>query len=260
MFIPLYDGKPVEHISLHWATLGLIALNVAVFLFSLLFPPLPGQLGALTLGFGYVPSVANDLRVLPEEFTYLPEHLYFLTAISYSFLHADWWHLAGNMLFLWVFGDNVEDAMGHLKFIAFYLLAAIAAAYFHALMFPESDSPLIGASGAAAAVVAAYLMLHPKVRVWGLVLGRIPVGLPAIWLLGAWIGFQIFMFLTDTDSEVSWAAHIGGIVAGVVLLPLMKRRDVPLFDRDISAPVHSKNEPVSEAPKRSKPWERGGSN
>ena len=233
MFIPLYDGHPTKHISSHWVTIGLIVLNCAVYLLNLPFAPTDGSAGSLSIGFGHVPSVSNDLRVLPDEYQFIPESLYFVTAVSYSFIHADFFHLGGNMLFLWVFGDNVEDAMGHFKYLLFYLIAAFAAAWFHALVFPDSDAPLIGASGAAAAIVAAYLMLHPKVRVWGLVLGRIPLGLPAIWILGAWILFQVYMFLTDETGNVSWAAHIGGIMIGIVLIAVFKRRDVKLFDTDL---------------------------
>ncbi len=236
MFIPLYDGQPVRFIGLQWVTVTLIAINVLVFVLALPFDPGDGTASFIAVAFGHVPSVSYDTRVLPEAMQLVPDPLYFTTAISYAFIHADWWHLGGNMLFLWVFGDNVEDALGHFKFLVFYLAAAFLAAWFHALVFPASDAPLIGASGAAAAIVAAYLMLHPKTRIWGLVLGRIPLRLPAIWLLGAWILFQVFMFLTDSDNQVSWACHVGGIMAGVVMVVFLKRRDVALFDRNLAHP------------------------
>ncbi|MFD0914933.1 rhomboid family intramembrane serine protease [Pseudahrensia aquimaris] len=257
MFIPFYDGKALQHVSLQWVTLSIIAINVVVFLIGLPFAPSDGTAGGLAIGFGHIPSVANDLRTLPTEFRYIPDGLYPLTAITYSFLHADWWHLAGNMLFIWVFGDNVEDAMGHIKFLIFYLACAVAGAFFHALVFPDSSSPLIGASGAAAGIVAAYLMLHPKARVWVLVMMRIPIRLTALWVLGFWIAFQIFMFVTSSGQGVSWAAHVGGIMAGAVLVVILKRRNVELFDRDLPVPQNQEAlvEPIPPKPKK-RPWGR----
>ena len=257
MFIPFYDGKALQHVSLQWVTLAIIAANVLVFLLGLPFAPTDGTASGLALGFGHIPAVANESRVLPMELRYLPTDLYPLTAVTYSFLHADWWHLAGNMLFIWVFGDNVEDAMGHIKYALFYLICAVAGAFFHALVFPASVSPLIGASAAAAGIVAAYLMLHPRARVWVLVMMRIPIRLTALWVLGAWIVFQIFMFVTFTGEGVSWAAHIGGIMAGALLIVPLKRRGVALFDRDL--PIPASPDPVVEPlpPKPEKrPWGR----
>jgi membrane associated rhomboid family serine protease len=99
-----------------------------------------------------------------------------VTLVTYQFLHAGWLHLLSNMAFLWVFGDNVEDAMGHLRFLAFYLLCGVGAALAHGMIDPQSTIPLVGASGSVAGVIAAYLMLHPKVKVWVLVLWRLPSG------------------------------------------------------------------------------------
>lgn len=250
MFIPIYDGKPVQFISLHWVTLTLIVFNCVIFAMAAPFAPADGTAGAVSIGFGHVPSVANDLRVLPDQFRYIPEGAYFVTAITYSFIHLDIWHLGGNMLFLWVFGDNVEDALGHFKYLVFYFACAFAAATFHALVFPDSDSPLIGASGAAAGIVAAYLMLHPRMKIWVLFLARIPLRLSAFWLLGAWIAFQIYMFVTDYGTAVSWAAHIGGILAGLVLVVPLKRREVALFDRDLAVADAPEPDPPKPDPPR----------
>ena len=103
------------------------------------------------------------------------------------------------MLFLWVFGDNVEDALGHIKFLIFYALCAVAGALLHGLIAPESQVPLIGASGAIAGVVTAYLMLHPRVKVWILALGRIPMRIPAYITLALWILFQLVLFAVGVD-------------------------------------------------------------
>ena len=132
------------------------------------------------------------------------------TLVTYMFLHGSWIHLLGNMLFLWVFGDNVEDAMGHLRFIMFYLMCGIFAAVVHSWIMPKSDLPLIGASGAVAGIISAYLILHPKVKVWVLALWRIPIKITAYWALGFWILAQFANLLFDTEESVAWGAHIGG--------------------------------------------------
>jgi membrane associated rhomboid family serine protease len=152
-----------------------------------------------------------------------------VTLLTYMFLHGDWWHLAGNMLFLWVFGDNVEDAMGFFRFILFYLLCGVIAGLAHALANPDSEGPLIGASGAIGGVVAAYVMLYPRVRMWTLAFARIPLKIPAYLMIGAWFGFQIFSVLALDGGDTAWWAHIGGFVAGLGLVILFKRSDQQLF-------------------------------
>jgi membrane associated rhomboid family serine protease len=131
---------------------------------------------------------------------------------------------------LWVFGDNVEDAMGHRRFIVFYLACGVAAALAHAFALPDSTQPLIGASGAVAGVIAAYLLLHPRVRVWVLAFRIIPLRIAAVWVLGAWAVTQFVMVLLG-PREVAWWAHIGGMAAGAVLILFLRRPGVPLFDR-----------------------------
>jgi membrane associated rhomboid family serine protease len=147
------------------------------------------------------------------------------------FLHGSWIHLLGNMLFLWVFGDNIEDAMGHVRFIMFYLMCGIFAAVLHSWMNPTSDLPLIGASGAVAGVIAAYIILHPKVKVWVLALWRIPIRITAAWALGIWIAAQFGNLLFQSEESVAWWAHIGGLLAGATLILFMRRRGVVLFDK-----------------------------
>ena len=134
------------------------------------------------------------------------------TLLTYMFFHGDIFHLLGNMLFLWVFGDNVEDAMGHAKFLFFYLACGVFAGLFHAWMLPDSDLPLIGASGAVAGVIAAYLMLHPRVRVWVLAFQFIPLRISAGSVLGA-VGRRCrSSWCADPDAgPVAWWAHIGGL-------------------------------------------------
>ena len=132
-----------------------------------------------------------------------------------------------------MFGDNIEDAMGHFRFLLFYLLCAMGAAAAHMLANWASPIPLIGASGATAGIIAAYLLLHPKVKVWVLFLGRIPLRIPALYCLGAWILLQIFNSITNVEDGVAWWAHLGGAMAGAALIPLMKRKSVPLFDQNL---------------------------
>jgi membrane associated rhomboid family serine protease len=135
------------------------------------------------------------------------------------------------MLFLWVFGDNVEDSMGHVRFLAFYLACGVFAGLFHSWMLPDSEMPLIGASGAVAGVIAAYLMLHPHVSVWVLAFKIIPLRITAGLALGIWIALQIVMIAVADVGPTAWWAHIGGLIAGAVLILFMRRPGVPLFDK-----------------------------
>ncbi len=219
MFIPLYDHNPRAHIRRPYVTWALIALNAAIFLL-VEAGGMARAVNAAALAHGAVPILFSA----PTVETYA-------SLVTYAFLHGDFWHLAGNMLFLWIFGDNVEDALGHLRYLIFYFLCAAVGALVHIVMLPQSNVPVIGASGAVAGIVAAYLMLHPHVRVWVLVLARIPVPVPAYWFLGAWIAFQIYMVLQPVGETVAWWSHIGGLAAGAMLVMIMRRPGVPLFAR-----------------------------
>ncbi len=249
MFIPLHDANSLKYIKLQYVTFGLITANVLVFLFTALGGE--GFTQATVIGLGYIPSVVFDVAELPPEYVFVPEDF---TYVTYSFLHSDIFHLGGNMLFLWVFGDNVEDALGHVRYLVFYLLCAAAGAFTHGLVAPDSQMPLIGASGAIAGTVAAYLILHPRVKIWVLAFGRIPLRVPAYMLLVLWIVFQFAMFALGGEDQISWACHIGGIIAGAVLVFVLRRRDVPVFDRAIVTPRSvviaqpSAVEPIEESP------------
>jgi membrane associated rhomboid family serine protease len=251
LFIPLHDARSLSHIERQYVTLGLIALNVVAFVFT----GLAGDafLQSSAYGLGFTPVVLSDGLPTPN-FVYVPE---VATYITYAFLHGDVIHLAGNMLFLWVFGDNVEDALGHLRFLLFYLASAAAGALLHGFVLPGSEAPLIGASGAVAGVVAAYVILHPRVKLWVLVLWRIPLLLPAVIPLTIWIGYQFLMFLAAPDDMVSWPAHVGGIVAGALMVLFLRRRGVPLFDRQIVPPKAAGIEaPASARPPEPVRWGR----
>ncbi|WP_416797121.1 rhomboid family intramembrane serine protease [Ciceribacter azotifigens] len=229
MFVPLHDRNGLKHIKRQYVTHGLIVLNVAIWLLT---GPLATEdlVQASVLGLGFIPAVVFGSAVLDPSLVLVPSQL---TSITYAFLHGNVVHLATNMLFLWVFGDNVEDALGHVRFLLFYLLCAVAGAFAHGALVPTSQSPLIGASGAIAGVVSAYVLLHPRVRIWVLVFFRFPLPLPAFIPLLFWIGQQFWMLGLSQDDNVSWGAHVGGIAAGALLVIFMRRPGVPLFDRAI---------------------------
>ena len=153
-----------------------------------------------------------------------------LNVLTSMFMHGSWLHLIGNMWFLWVFGNNIEDSMGHLRFVIFYFTAGVAAALLQVVLGPGSAIPMVGASGAISGVMGAYLVLYPRVRVWAIVpIGIIPVSiaLPAWTMLLYWAAIQFFGGLSGLMSEhqggVAFWAHIGGFVAGVALIKVFAR-------------------------------------
>jgi membrane associated rhomboid family serine protease len=223
--IPLHDDNPTRDFPV--VTVALIVLCSAVFLWQLGQPQ--GDLAVLR--YGVIPAVLLGPAALAPELEPLPSAL---TLVTSMFLHGGWMHLIGNMLFLWVFGNNVEDAMGHVRFVAFYLLAGIAAALSHAALLPASTVPMIGASGAIAGTLGAYLLLHPRSRVLVLVWLGIFVTtmrLPAMVVIGVWALLQVVSAALGAGGGIAWWAHVGGFVAGLVLLPLLRRRGTVLLDR-----------------------------
>jgi membrane associated rhomboid family serine protease len=230
MFVPLHDENTLKAIRFQYVTIALIAINVVVYLFEV-----SGMEQAVIASFALVPKELFDTSLLPIEppagsvvAPVVPERL---TLLTYMFFHGDILHLLGNMLFLWVFGDNVEDAMGHIRYLLFYIACGVFAGLMHSWIVPDSESPLIGASGAVAGVIAAYLMLHPRVRVWVLALKAIPLRISAAFALGLWILTQVVMVLLPQAGPVAWWAHIGGLIAGAILVIFLRRSGVPLFDR-----------------------------
>ena len=226
MFLPLHDQNPLRVIPFQLVTFSIIVLCVVVFLYQQILQGEQEQ--AFLLSYGMLPAVLFDQRALAPELALLPAEL---TLLSSMFLHVGWMHLIGNMAFLWVFGDNVEDSMGHWRFVLFYLACGMIASLTHALAQSDSISPLIGASGGVSGIIGAYLMLHPRVKVMVLVLMRIPIRLPAYWIICFWIGLQVFSIVTGVEGDTAWWAHIGGLIAGAIMIPFFKRDSVPLFDR-----------------------------
>jgi membrane associated rhomboid family serine protease len=227
MFVPLYDDNPYDETFYPYVTRALVVINVLVFVFIQL-PILHDDPAAIVFNYGVTPAAVTMHERLTA--VALPIEITFLT---YMFLHGGWMHLIGNMLFLWIFGDNVEHATGRPRFLIFYLACGIAGGLAHYVSMPDSTAPLVGASAAIAGVVAAYLMLFPHVKVWVLLFARIPIRLTARWVLGAWIAFQFVNLLISTDVETAWWAHVGGLVAGAILVVFLRRPDVPLFAKDV---------------------------
>jgi membrane associated rhomboid family serine protease len=220
MFIPLHDDTPLRVIRFQWMTGALILLNTLLFLFTHLAAGGDGESATLYF-YGVVPvELVSNLHTAIDP---LPEPL---TLLTYQFLHTGWLHLIVNMLFLWVFADNIEDAFGRISFLLFYLYCGIGAALFYAFLSPTSDSPLVGASGAVGGILAAYMLLYPRARIWILLFMRLPVRIPAVYVLAGWFALQILMLLiaAGDDAMVSWSAHVGGFATGFVLTLVLRSR------------------------------------
>lgn len=211
--IPLRDLNPTR--TRPWVTWTLIGLNAAIFVFQHVLLT-PGFEAAFVHRWGLVPYYLTQERFLPS----------FVTPITSMFLHGGWLHLIGNMWFLHVFGDNVEDELGKPRFVLFYLLAGLAAAALQVAIDPASKVPMIGASGAIAGVLGAYVVLHPRARVLALV--PIFMELPAYVFLFVWFGLQLLYGLSalgvgPEGGGVAFFAHIGGFVVGLALCRVLRR-------------------------------------
>lgn len=222
MFVPLHDNTPLKVIRFQYVTGALIIINVVAFLMTGAFTS-EQTLWAVATGYGIVPVELLHVVDAGQFNNPVPEPL---TLITYQFLHGGWMHLISNMAFLWVFADNIEDAFGHFGFLLFYLLCGIAAGLLHTVMQPDSGAPLIGASGAVSGVLAAYLLLYPKARIWILLFMRIPLPISAFWALSGWFALQLLsIFISSGDeAQVAWWAHIGGFLAGLILTFVLRSR------------------------------------
>jgi len=216
--IPLKDDNPTR--TFPFVNYALIAACVLVFLWEV---SLGGRAQNAILAYGFIPDVALGHARLPPGMAVVPA---WTTVFTSMFLHGGWMHLIGNMLYLWIFADNVEDRFGHGRFVVFYLLCGVAAALAQALPDPDSKIPMVGASGAISGVLGAYLLMFPRARV----LVAIPVGilalvrLPAVLVLGLWFAMQLLSeMFSPPGAGVAFRAHIGGFVAGMVLLPVFRR-------------------------------------
>jgi membrane associated rhomboid family serine protease len=224
MFVPLHDDTPLRVIRFQFVTIAIIIANVVIFLFTGALVP-EGVTAAVATGFGIIPVELTmpGLDLIPY---YDPIPLPF-TYVTYMFVHGSWVHLLSNMLFLWVFADNIEDAFGYAGFAIFYVICGAAAGLTHAIMEPASTAPLIGASGAVSGIIGAYLLLYPRARIWMLIFIPIPIRISAYWVLGVWFLLQMYNLVMAQQTgmmEVAWWAHIGGFATGLALTFLLRSR------------------------------------
>ena len=214
-------GDENEHSGIAFITIALIVLNVIAFLNEINRPE--GAIQAFIFAWGVVPKEFAAGVDLPPLIP-LP---YWSTMMTSMFLHGGWGHLGGNMLFLWIFGDNIEHRLGHVRFVIFYLACGVAASIAHIVFNSGSIVPAVGASGAISGVLGGYLLMFPRNRVYVLTWGGV-IGVPALFMLGLWIVTQFvngFGSIAMTDETggggVAYMAHIGGFVAGLLLAPLL---------------------------------------
>ena len=227
-FLPLHDRNPRVLVERPWVTWGLILACVVIYLFQVQAPP--GEMQRIVLAYGVIPAAIVGSAELSNELYVLPA---WATLVTHQFLHGGILHLIFNMAYLWVFGDNIEDAMGHRRFLLFFLLCGVIGALAEVVADPSLTRPMIGASGAISGILGAYLLLHPQARVLVPII-IFPVYLPAYVLLFIWIAFQLYTAVALppallAESGVAWWAHIGGFTAGVVLILFFRHRAIPLW-------------------------------
>jgi membrane associated rhomboid family serine protease len=219
--IPLRDTQPSSTTPM--VTIGIIAVNILVFLHQVSLSP-------------------YELNDFIARYAIVPDRLQYADIVSAMFMHGGWMHLFGNMWFLWIYGDNVEDVLGHGKYLLFYLLCGIAAAMVHVMVAPESRVPTLGASGAIAGVMGAYLIKFPHSRIITLVpvfVFLTTMEIPAVFMLLYWFVIQIFSgvgsigYSNVSRGGVAWFAHIGGFVCGIILVYLMGTRERFRHRRDL---------------------------
>jgi membrane associated rhomboid family serine protease len=222
--LPLYDDNPIRQPPL--VTYALIGMCIGAFLWQL-----GHDAEAVALQYGMIPAVLSGYRKLPPELAAIPP---WATVFTSMFLHGGWLHLGGNMLFLWIFGNNVEDLLGRARYLLLYLASGVAAALVQALSAEHSQVPMIGASGAIAGVLGAYLVTYPRANVhclvWIVIFFWI-VTVPAWILLGLWFAMQLFSGLAARPGSpgVAFWAHVGGFSSGIILFLLLRSRRVGLL-------------------------------
>ena len=231
MVIPIYDHSPFKWPTPPYVMWGLLVVNFAIFFFQAIVAP--DSAAAIDHLAGLVPAAFGGA----VQFT-LPAPL---TLVTYMFLHANFVHVFGNMIFLFVFGDDIEEAIGHRRFLLFYLACGIGGGIAYVMSGPNSNIDLIGASGAVAGVISAYAMFRPCAKVTVL-LGLIPLRLRAYWVIGLWVVMQIADLANGVQNGVAYWCHIGGLVTGAVLFFFMRPPGIKLFDCAHSEPVFATGE------------------
>lgn len=227
MVMPLWDHSPFRWPKPPYVMWALIVINFAVFFVEAgLWPDQMDQLDQLA---GLVPAALTGSAPAAG----LPAPL---TLITCLFVHGNFMHVFGNMIFLFVFGDDIEEALGHWRFLGFYLACGVGSGLAFVLSDPSSTTGLIGASGAIAGVVAAYLLFRPCAKVTCL-LGLIPLRLRAYWIIGGWAIWQFVEVASQEQDGIAYSAHIGGLITGAVLFYFMRPPGIALFDCTHSEPV-----------------------
>jgi len=238
MFFPIKDYNPTQRAS--YLTILIIVVNVAVFMYQAVFSDLNVHIAKNAM----VPWEVTHLKTIKQPIGYTVEqdrgfpyrkYIYrklspFVSLIFSFFMHGSFLHLFGNMLFLWIFGNNIEDYLGRMKFLIFYFLAGIGASLVHVLFNLNSTTPVIGASGAVSAVMGAYLILYPKAYVRTLVFVFFFitfVDIPAFVFLLVWLVFQFFY--AGGQSGIAWLAHVGGFFIGILLIKMLRKKQ-PVFE------------------------------
>jgi len=216
-------GDENDHSGIAFVSIGLITLNVLAWLLQV-SQPSPAALQSFVEAWGVVPREFSAGQDLPPT---IPSP-YWTTLLTSMFLHGGWGHLGGNMLFLWIFGDNIEHRIGHVRFLVFYLICGLAAGIAHIVFNSTSMIPTVGASGAISGVLGGYLLLFPRNRVYVMTWGGV-AAVPAVLMLGLWILLQFIngfgtVAQTPETGGVAYLAHIGGFAAGMILAPLFAGR------------------------------------
>lgn len=239
VFLPVYDYNRLRHIKRPWMNWSLIAINI--FIYFVFQSDLILKVGAqVQHTFGFMPNSILPASMRQMNVPALIAEVPGIKVFTYMFLHGDAGHLLGNMLFLYIFGDNVEDAMGRIRYLVFYLGCGIFSGLAHFWSDTSSQAALVGASGAISGVLAAYLILYPRAKLWALLLFRIPLKVLAFVVLLLYIAYNVFAeiatqfrILPDYFNErIAWWAHIGGFIAGIPLTYLLRRPGVELFAKD----------------------------
>ena len=229
MVMPIWDHSPFRWPQPPYVTWTLIVVNFGVFFW--LAGLAPGDAEVVARNAGLVPAALFGGSGVGGGAIPAP-----LTLITCLFLHGNFMHVFGNMIFLFVFGDDIEEALGHWRFLAFYFACGIGSGVAFALSDPSSTTDLIGASGAVAGVIAAYLLFRPCAKVTCL-LGVIPLRLRAYWIIGFWAIWQFIDVASRLDDGVAYWAHVGGLITGAVLFVVMRPPGIALFDCVHSEPV-----------------------
>jgi membrane associated rhomboid family serine protease len=254
------DNATLRPTIIVWA---IIAACTAVFLWQVSLTP--DATNQAAIAFGMIPARLFGDATLPRQLELVAP---WVTLFTYMFMHGGWMHLIGNMWFLRIFGDNVEDAMGRVRFSIFYLAAGVIAAIAQAAIDTASHVPMVGASGAIAGVLGAYLVLYPRANVRILMILFVfirVINVPAVLVLGAWFLIQLISAeASGGGAGVAFWAHVGGFLAGLLMLPLFKHGDVPFFGEarskafGISSPRFGHSGRIPDVtPRDDGPWTRG---